>query len=329
MLPLPTDNSDPIVLADWIELSAIQAADKNISANDLKKALGLMLTENDDLVQQTMLELEYRVIAAATAYPFELEKSSLVRAKANWKEYAAYLFCLCLSYFGWKIVKNAPINPWYLFEDLSLLAATQYCRGEVFRLGTRWATKTDKASFGKAVGELAIKLGEGQGFKPTKVLRPQDDSVDLVAWFDMPDGQPGKMVIFAQCASGANWPKKVTELQPDTFWKQWFLESQISPLLKSFFTPYRIPSGEKWISEVRKAGILFDRCRVAYWAHCNSKLVNADARYLTWCSTLPVIQKALGGELVTIKKPTQRSVAKKKVIRKPVVTRKSTVKLRK
>jgi len=318
MLPLPTDSSDPIALADWLELSAIKAADKNISANDLKKALSLVLENNDDLVQQAMLELEYRVTAAADAYPFEIEKSSLIRAKANWKECVAYLFCLCLSYFRWKIAKNAPINPWYLFEELSLIAATQYCGGKVFRLGTRWASKQNNISFGNAVSQLAVVLGEGQGFKPTKELKPQDDSVDLVAWFDMPDGQPGKMVIFAQCASGANWPRKVTELQPETFWKQWFMEAQISPLLRSFFTPYRIPLGEQWIYQVRKAGILFDRCRIAHWAHSNSSAVNADTRYLTWCSTNPAIEKAL-----------DKLVAVKKSVGKPVAISKAKVKLRK
>jgi len=45
---------------------------------------------------------------------------------------------------------------------------------------------------------------------------------------------------------------------------------QVGPVspspIKSFFTPYRVER-DKWEFYARKAGILFDRCRIAFWAH--------------------------------------------------------------
>jgi hypothetical protein len=72
--------------------------------------------------------------------------------------------------------------------------------------------------------------------------------------------------MFGQCASGNDWASKLGELQPSAFWGQWMQDSPISPyLIRSFFVPHRIER-RKWELIARKAGLLFDRCRIASWA---------------------------------------------------------------
>jgi hypothetical protein len=66
-----------------------------------------------------LLEIESRAKGADVAYPFEIVGSSVLQTKGNLKAHVAYIFCLLLSYFGWKSKKKAPVNPRLLFEKLS------------------------------------------------------------------------------------------------------------------------------------------------------------------------------------------------------------------
>jgi hypothetical protein len=104
----------------------------------------------------------------------------------------------------------------------------------------------------------------------------------------MPDKLPGKLILFGQCAGGEYWENKTFEMQPDKFWANWMLDSQISPLVRTFYVPHRINCEELdyWTITVRDAGILFDRCRVAYWAFQDNARVVTDARYYAWCRSI-------------------------------------------
>lgn len=286
-MPRLPNLKDPIALADWLELSALEAGDKNASAVDLLSALQIGRNDGTDeeLSLEVMREIEHREKAARDGYPFVLRDARVVQAKPQWEDRLAYIFCLCLSYFGWKLIPGAPVNPWHLFEDLSCIAAKQYIQGKVFKLGSR---VNDLAGFGNAVSELCRQLGEGQGFKQQPTLKRKDDKVDLVAWKDFPDKVSSKLIMFGQCAAGEYWDKKLDELQPQRFWDQWIADAKTSPLIRSFYIPHRIPI-ERWQYYARSTGILFDRCRIAYWAwHAKKTTLLDDSRYLRWCqSVLP------------------------------------------
>jgi hypothetical protein len=58
----------------------------------------------------------------------------------------------------------------------------------------------------------------------------------------------------------------------------------VSRPLRSFFIPYRIVN-EKWDYYARYAGILFDRCRVSYWAYKNNRAVLAIPEFYNWFDT--------------------------------------------
>ncbi len=287
----PSQPTDELKLADWLEIRAFLAADRNSSMGDLESGLNLssvLERGGSDAVERKCLdafnELEDRAFCAGDGYPFEVD-GSVLRAKANIEEHSAYIFCLCLSYFQWSTLRKWEINidPWLLFEELSAIAAAQFIDGKVMNFGTsRKATKTATRAFRATVDVLCKNIGEGEGFKDQDILDTKDDKVDLVAWRDFADGKSSKLIMFGQCAGGDGWLGKLSELQPQEFWDQWMVRGKVSQLIKSFYIPHRIPS-PKWDKHARKTGLMFDRCRIAYWAFQDNTTLQTDKRYRRWC----------------------------------------------
>lgn len=298
--PLPDTPTDIIKLADWIEIYAIISADDNSSRGDLERALrraSVFQSEKEDessgiedTLLQVFLELEERASSAGDAYPFEIV-GGILRLRSHPKQFPAYIFCLVLSYFKWKAKKGAPVDPWRLFEELSCGAARHYMQGDVFWFASRArgakvrrGQRSQSTAFQNGINDLCNELGEGQGFKNQPTLNRQDDKVDLVAWRDFQDKRSSKLVMFGQCAAGNNWTGKTAELQPDRFWDQWLQDGKISPLIRSFYIPHRVPRKE-WEFRARSAGILFDRCRIAFWTS-QAEDIMRDGRYMKWCRTI-------------------------------------------
>jgi hypothetical protein len=137
MLSLPKKNpTDTIQLADWLEIYALISGDKNSSRGDLESALrtaSLFEPGGDEAIQQKLLEvfheIEDRTKSANQAYPFRME-GGVLTVKERWEEYPAYVFCLCLSYFGVKQSKSTKAFPRRWFEHISRDALLHYLGGE-------------------------------------------------------------------------------------------------------------------------------------------------------------------------------------------------------
>lgn len=268
MLELPVDDpTNPLRLADWLELYAMFSPDYNSSLGDLESALRVAafveLDDSEAIEVQTLEvfdELEERVKTIREAYPFNLDDRGVLQLKSSWEDFPAYVFCLLLSYYPLSETRVAP----KLFEQISCLAASGYLQGEAIGFG---APRTElPSSFAAAVTEMCTCIGEGRGYREQSSHRRQDDTVDLVARKDFTDKRPSKILMFGQCGCGQHWTNKLGELQPKVFCDQWMQVNPIHPPARSFFTPHRVERGN-WEFYSRKAGILFDRCRVAFWAH--------------------------------------------------------------
>ena len=254
-----------------MELDALLSADLTSSSGGLRATLrtaAVFERHGDEAIEAKALEvfreLEQRVLAANTAYPFSVAGGVLV-AQPNWGDFTSYLFCLCLSYFGWKNKIGTKTFPRRLFEDLACDAAQNYIGGRAVRFAS--PRKGLPRAFKEAVTVLCTKnIREGNGFRAQPALDSKDDTVDVVAWYDFPDSLPGKLLLFGACASGANWEDKIDELQPEAFCAQWMIEKPVSPLIKAFFVPHRIGQPH-WKKHSRRSGIIFDRCRIAFWTH--------------------------------------------------------------
>lgn len=272
MLPLPQTPVSAIKLADWLELGALVSSDTSSSAGDLERALrasGLLDSDEgraDEAIEQKTLEvfaeLDSRLVAAGPGYPFTIDRS-ILNLSEDWGAYLPYVFCLCLSYFGWRHPPGYTIFPTRIFEHLSTIAAKNYVAGNAVRFATPRIGLPSR--FNLAINVLCRDLiKEGGGYKDSTPKRSGDRTLDVVAWREFRDDSPGKLLLFGQCASGANWVEKLSEHQPGAFCAQWMLTIPLVEPLKAFFIPHRVEEDDwEWYS--RRAGIIFDRCRLSSW----------------------------------------------------------------
>src|SRR6185295_10419230 len=92
VVPFPEDFQKPEALADWLELTALYAADQNASMGDAQRELDRLNYGNrESLLGNVMTEFDRRVRATgAVGYPFERGDTSIqLRGRAS--EYPAYL----------------------------------------------------------------------------------------------------------------------------------------------------------------------------------------------------------------------------------------------
>jgi hypothetical protein len=287
IVPFPENFRRPEALADWLELSALHAADQDASMGDAQRELDrLNCGSRESLLGNVLTEFDRRERAAGrNAYPFERGNTS-IHLKGTAKGYPAYFFCLALSYYGWRIRKGAPENPWLLFEELSFFCAKNYLGGNAILFGTsaRQGTK-GKNVFRKNVEALAKELGEGQCFASSKTFAAKDSKLDIVAWKGFEDKRPSQVIIFGQCKAGGDWRNELTELDPNAFWDQWLSggKGKVSQLLRSVFVPHRVFDDEEWDLRARWARLLFDRCRIVSHAHSHTASGKFATRLLRCC----------------------------------------------
>jgi hypothetical protein len=269
--------------ADWLELSATLSADGNSSRGDLEGALrisGQLESPQaiEDRCNEVFSELEDRSTSAGAAYPFDVS-ATVIQTKGRVEDFPAYLFCLCLSYVGWSKKKGQGQLAARMFEDLSCIAAQAYIGGEVARFAypRKGGESSLPKAFKEAITALVVKLAEGDGCRDKPPRSTKDDALDVVAWRHFADRLPGKLVLVGQCASGDDWADKLNDLNPLATTNEWMLKPIISPMLRAIFIPHRVRRDE-WERCCRRAGLVFDRCRVAHWVPAHA----AMDEYLAW-----------------------------------------------
>lgn len=313
LIPDPVASAGAIEHADWLELTALEAADQNSSFQDLVAVLNRAgstdifpasfsggdraseLTER--LATDAFSELHNRVTACDEAYPFELSDQSL-ELRDQSQEHSAYTFMLLLKQVGVtkgpRLVKGATH-----FEELCTEAACRYLGGEAsgaecYHMG--FPRRTTAANFTTALRELLLRLGDGGEVQ----IRPssrwkKDGKLDLVAWRHFPDHRHGKLIAFGQCAAGADYVDKITELIPHRFQRLWMTRPIAPEPLSFFFIPRCID--DEGLEEVISAdAILFDRCRIAALLEGSGSSLSDQLRERTklWNNfTLAKIRKSL------------------------------------
>lgn len=281
---LPSDLTDQISLADWLELLALISPDNNASHGDLERELTRAGVDNSETIcNSTLGELNQRVIAAGSNYPFTFS-GSLLKLKNGWQSFTPYVFCLLLSYCEDAKKKVNKLNHEVMFENLSCLAVRKYIDGEVLRFGSPRHNDPLPSSFTEALTMVCGKVGEWSCSTVARTLRQKDGKLDLIAWKSFPDRQIGKLVLFGHCASGKNWNDKISELDPNGFCSQW-LGGDKSPIVKSFFIPHRITS-EIFENRAILAKLFFDRCRIAYWTDNDEFCRVTSNKNIQWCKSI-------------------------------------------
>jgi hypothetical protein len=293
-ITLPQNLQDTIALADWLELSGLVADDTNSSRGDLERQIkksGTVEDESEDeainrILDEVFIELDKRANAVGDGYPFEITNSLVTRRAVFRDTYLPYIFCLCLSNFGSPPMAAKVVNPRLLFEHISSLSLEGFLGGKALVLGTGRLLEDEKTTvkgFAGVIDQLAEFIGEGDGFKQQNTLSRKDDGIDVVGIKHLGGPRLSNLVVYGQCASGADWQTsgKLSQCQPEAFFDQWMLGHKISPPIRSYFIPY-IVEDAKFVWAARKSGLLFERLRVSKWASAHANLGNWARQMTTW-----------------------------------------------
>src|SRR3989338_6119923 len=181
-LSLPSDLTNQINLADWLEVLALISPDSNASHGDLERELTRAGVDNSESIcNSTLGELGQRVIASGNNYPFSFS-GSLLRLKNDWQSFTPYVFCLLLSYCEDAKKKVNILNHEIMFENLSCLAVKKYIDGEVLRFGSPRENDPLPSGFMAALTMVCGKVGEWSCSPDARTLRQKDGKLDLIAW---------------------------------------------------------------------------------------------------------------------------------------------------
>jgi hypothetical protein len=107
-----------------------------------------------------------------------------------------------------------------------------------------------------------------------------DAGLDAVAWFDLDDGAPKLLIVFAQATCNKRWPKKQHEAA-EIVWSQ--IYTFPAPLANLLLIPYcfRRPGGEWFNALDLQKGLLFDRVRIIALLRSDPSVVSLPAAAMT------------------------------------------------
>lgn len=286
--------------ADWLELEALRADDRNSSYQDLVAAFrraGTIDAIEDRSVPDRGSEISQQLADAAfselsnrgeycgDSYPFALTEQSLQLVDPA-QESSPYTFMLLLKYFG---VDAGPsgLRGSSLFEELSTVAAKNYLGGDAagamsFHFG--FPRRLAPRGFRPALDQLCRAIQEGGGAKDSPAAATQKDAkLDLVAWKPFPDGRIGRVIAFGQCAAGDNYDSKASELSPRQFYQRWMQIPLRTEPLVFFFVPRCIDDDELDHVSALGSTVFFDRCRIAAFVGESPLEIEVDKRMKIWC----------------------------------------------
>lgn len=288
----PSPNASEPELADYAELVCWQ---KNLmSVTALSKQLGRLdendyfdgvpeEDETDEVVKRAYLEIERRIEACRGGYPFDIARQgNTLRPSQDTKNrrHTIYKYLLLATRLNMKSNRvHGGIDGTLLFEELAAEAARKYfgARAEKFVFGTAAGGK----KFSRKVDNLCERMKEGNRFYNHSGARSnvKDDKLDIVVWKSFTDGLPGKLIAFGQCKTGTDYKDELTQLQPDVFCDSWF-QTKPAVLPVRMFLISEALCRVGWYSVARKAGLLFDRCRIVDF--CNDITSDMLKKVTTW-----------------------------------------------
>ena len=304
------------ISSDWIELLALArpeqfATDGDVlQPNDLLEDraaptpddLAVGPSDDPDIIDvaaepaldAVFEELAYRQSVLGEAYPFNLEIAPrrLLLTVAPPSDNPRieqgrqiYLACLYISAIRAGILDASAadlvVDPAVgrLFQICATIAAAGYMSGEAYWFGH---PRPDETTLLQAISTLAGLLRQGSAASqppPGETRFAKDGGVDVVAWRDHPDGQPAKLILYGQCASGMNWDGKPVAPKVQRL-DSYYTLSPSRHWLPALITPFPLYMDRENAHRIRdeearggfyrqieaEMGIIIDRLRVVRWA---------------------------------------------------------------
>ena len=267
----PTARASSYEFADYLELLCFLTND-GVSITNAHRQINYVSDEikNDDydeddrlydLLQDALKEIDRRANACRGRYPFLTNNNSIIpnpECEGSFKLIYKYLLLATrLNMIKHKFTDS--INGTLVFEILSAYVAKEYfgANAESVVFGTGSA-----GGFRDKINELTSMLGEGGMYKEPEdgTNDEKDGGLDIVVWKPFSDKRKGKIIGFGQCKTGTEWREEVGRLSPKDFCSIYFDRQPYVEPVKMFFVCETFKNNYEKIS--RKAGIIFDRCRI-------------------------------------------------------------------
>ncbi|MBN1546913.1 MAG: hypothetical protein JW902_09655 [Syntrophaceae bacterium] len=276
ILPIPenlfgltsTSGIDPILVCDWIEVSALIS---NYKINMNKVSDFLVDSEvfsgkerqdqSSSFIDGVFRRLENRQNILLGSYPFKISDGH-INSNGSWFKNPEYAFCTILSlipyYRDWSRVITSYVEQGILFERLSA-----YCLKSILPswnvkcVGwTRDDTKTLRDRLPMILDWINEKGGDFGRWGDEKA---KDGGLDILCFRDFQDSRSGLPIILVQSASGCNWRNKLHTPHP----LKWlgYLDTPFIPW-KGITIPFHV-CDEHFSRRSRDAeGVIFDRLRL-------------------------------------------------------------------
>ena len=263
---------DPVRLADWAELRVLYSQGTAISWESIRTEVDVeaLLEEtweaNDpdttpDQASQSLVadgarEIQRRIDNGGKGYPFKIGVNGL-ELRRGINRHTPYAFCLMVSDRDyWK-----PGDPSArMFEHLATKALQSYLKGCAVRFGA--PREAPEHEIVIALQNLQKRTGDT--FRGAYPLRATDKDLglDVVGWKNFRDGEISKILVYMQCATGEDWPRKRGDLDlgPGGIWNK--IMDWTTPPVKALAVPYVVAPGDEWGRAT--PGLLFlDRLRIS------------------------------------------------------------------
>lgn len=266
----PTSSATVYELADYLELLCLVNESEYSIVNAVRQ-IDYISDEVDedqesgdsdlfDNLQGALSEIDRRKVACGGRYPFDTMQNGIVSSECEEPVKLIYIFLLLstrLNMIDNKIVGE--IDGTALFERLSSIVAGEYfgnrSHNKVFGTGV-------PGGFKEKIIDLIREIGEGDDYNDPELSThdEKDGGVDVVVWKPFADKYKGKLIGLGQCKTGTNWRNEVGRLDPETFCSSYLKRQPITKPVGMFFVAEISRNNFETIS--RKAGLLFDRCRI-------------------------------------------------------------------
>jgi hypothetical protein len=170
-------------------------------------------------------------------------------------------------------------RPAELFEVLASKAVERYLDCSVIRIGAPRRAPVPTA-FPIALDYTVAELKENLGQRDLEDHNSGDDGVDLIGWRSFGDNRASQAIIFAQCSIGTDWRHKRDGVSLE-LWRR-HIDWHSHPL-KGFAVPFHHEPGAPWRETATRAGIIFDRLRIARLVSGNLLQPNTRRDMTAWC----------------------------------------------
>lgn len=286
MIILPNTDAST-ALADWIEASLLKHSGRHYRISDTTILDVLQEAESDEpdaLLANIISTVASRNRMAGDAYPIERDGLGFVR-KGEWSRYLPYSFMLMTSlnqiYVELRFTRGTAARPAEYFENLTSIAIQQYLKCSVVRIGAPRRSPVP-ATFPRALEYALEQLNEPLGERDLVKHNSGDDGVDLIGWQSFEDGRESQAILLAQCAIGNDWRDKLDAINLE-MWRR-HIDWHATPL-RGFAVPFQVEHGALWREASARAGIVFDRLRIAKATHGTDLPRPVRQNMTTWCRT--------------------------------------------